>query len=125
MSALPMRRLENCCEYFLRPFTSLFYIVLKCTLFETTFFSKKLQKNSHYRELNLHNGYIYLLFNYHFKQKRNLKVSSNYRFAFFKSNIPFITNNKNATTTAYASRVTDKNNTRTIPSIMDIPVMAG
>lgn len=48
---------------------------------------------------------------------------SNYRFAYFKSNIPFITNNKNATTTAYASRVTAKNNTRTIPSIIDIPVM--
>ena len=47
MSALPMRRLENCCEYFLRPFTSLFYIVLKCTLFETTSLYK-IKKESFY-----------------------------------------------------------------------------
>lgn len=48
-----------------------------------------------------------------------------YFFTYSKSKIPFTTNNINATTTAYTSRVTAKNNTSAIPSIIDIPFIAG
>ena len=51
-------------------FLTAFSLVPKSTLFETTSFLKNEHKNSHYREINLHNGHMYLLFNYHLNKAK-------------------------------------------------------
>lgn len=65
--------------------------------------------------------FVYAYFNH--KIFSRLPGPKTYLFVYFISNIPFITNNKNATTTAYVSLVIAKNNTTKILITIDTIVI--